>query len=58
MLYMFLHLAAVDDNVSQIHEEEIEASHDAVHHPLEGVAGIPQSKGHAKKFKKTKRLRP
>ncbi len=58
MLYMFLHLAAVDVNVVQIHEEEIEAINDAVHHLLEGVAGIPQSKGHAKKFEETKQLHP
>jgi hypothetical protein len=55
---MFLHLAAVDVNVVQIHEEEIEAINDAVHHLLEGVAGIPQSKGHAKKFEETKQLHP
>ena len=52
---MFLMRLAGDQHVIEVHEGVLEASQDLIHHPLECLACISQTKGHPEKFEEAKR---
>ena len=55
MLQMLTHGAAANNHIVQVHKDEVEASQDAVHQPLERVPGVPEAERHPKEFEESKR---
>ena len=42
-------------SLMEVHEDEVKASQDAVHQPLECVSSIPEAESHPKEFEESKR---
>ena len=51
---MGVQVRAGDENVVQVDENEGQVDAQPVHHALEGVASVPEAKGHGKPLEQTK----
>ena len=47
-------ICAGDEDIVQVDEDKWQVEAQPVHHALEGVASIPEAKGHGKPLKQTK----
>ena len=54
MVYMSVEIRTEDQDIIDIYKTKRKVTKDLIHHPLEGVLGVPESKRKAEEFKHTK----